>query len=180
MRQRIQICLIVCAIIFGGASFANASEGKVSISAPWIAEGKIYRVAPGQIHFSGSFSGTMYVDHGNGKMNTAVFVCPGVEKIDTERLTFSVDADCFITAYNGDLIFGSMECDGEDGVCEGVFELTGGTGEFSGMSGSGKIVTRTVFESFIMDLAQGSVINSAAGLASWPELRYEIPEKSSE
>lgn len=177
MKAIIGLFLMAVGMVLATFSAAFAAEGKVSISAPWVAEGKIYHVAPKNIKFLGEFSGTMYVDHGEGYMNTATFTCPATEKIDKESLKFSVEGDCFITAYNGDLIFASMSCEGENGVCKGIFELTGGTGEFKGIKGQGEMTTRTVFESMITDLGQGTVINSAAGLVNWPEISYTIPKK---
>ena len=157
-----------------------ASQGTVTISAPWVAEGKVYHTSPETMTFIGNFSGVMYVDHGEGHMNTATITCPAIEKIDKQTLEISVEGDCFVTAYNGDTIFGSVNCSGAGGVCEGLFKLTGGTGVFEGISGESEFISRTVFESIILDLGQGSAINSALGLATWPELRYDIPESTQE
>lgn len=180
MIVKVQLALMTLGVILVASSEVYAVEGKVSISAPWVAEGKVYHTASNSMKFLGEFSGTMYVDHGEGYMNTATFTCPAVEKIDKESLKFSVEGDCFITTYNGDLIFAKMSCEGENGVCTGLFELDGGTGDFVGITGQGEMMTRTVFESMITDLGQGTVINSAAGLANWPEISYTIPDNSDE
>jgi len=63
------------------------------------------------------------------------------------------------------------------GTCEWAFTLTGGTGKFKGISGGGKIIVRAALAETAMDLSSGTVVRSAAGLAVWPEPKYNIPNK---
>ncbi len=75
------------------------------------------------------------------------------------------------------MVFSEWTCVGTLGGCEGDFKITGGTGDFEGISGRGKMQVRTALVEAAIDLSSGAVIKDAAGLAVWPALKYKIPEK---
>ena len=78
---------------------------------------------------------------------------------------------CIISDGEDSLVFSKWTCVGTLDGCEGDFKITGGTGEFEGISGGGKMQVRTALIAAAIDLSSGSVIKDAAGLAVWPELK---------
>ncbi len=74
-----------------------------------------------------------------------------------------------------DTVFAEFTCKGDLDGCEGKFKITGGEGKFKGIKGSSDMVIRSALGSIAVDLESGSVIQSAEGLAVWPNLTYTVP-----
>ena len=72
-------------------------------------------------------------------------------------------------------MFAEFQCKGVVGACKGTFKITGGTGDLKGMTGSSDMLVRSALGSIAVDMKSGSVIQSASGLAVWPNLKYSIP-----
>ena len=83
---------------------------------------------------------------------------------------------CIITGKDGS-VFGQLTCTGFQFVgCSGDFTITGGTGRFSGITGSGKAVVRSESRSTgATKSADGSLTEDARGIIYWQELEYKIP-----
>ena len=154
---------------------AQSEEGTVKIHSPWKAKGQIYKVGPKQFQFVGEFGGIMYVETGEGTLDTAILVCPAVQDIDYEHTKTRATGKCHIVAPEGN-IFAQFNCSGKPGACNGEFKLTGGTDRFKGITGSGEIRVRTALSSYVTDdVASGEIIAEAEGIAIWPSLKYKIP-----
>lgn len=171
--------LSAAALLGTAAAVASAQEeGTAKILAPWESEGTVYQIAVDQILFQGRAQGIMYIDTGKGALDGAVFVCPSTNRIDLKNETSEVKGHCLITGgEEGELVFAEFECKGEVGRCDGKLEFTGGTGQFEGITGSGKMQVRTTLVGLAADMTSGEVLRDAAGLAVWPELKYKIPGK---
>jgi hypothetical protein len=61
------------------------------------------------------------------------------------------------------------------GFCSGEFKLTGGTGRFSGISGSSRMTVRSPVHALARDLSDGTVLQIAAGILQLPELTITLP-----
>jgi hypothetical protein len=59
-------------------------------------------------------------------------------------------------------------------MTQGKFTITGGTGEFQGIKGSGDMVAQTVLGAMAVSLESGAAVSAAKGLAVWPELKFTI------
>lgn len=153
---------------------AQAEEGTVKILAPWNAKGQVYKVGPTQTQFVGEFGGIMYVEKSEGKLDTAIFVCPAVQDVDHATKKAKASGRCHIVAADGN-IFAQFDCTGVPGSCKGIFKLTGGTDRFEGITGSGEMNVRSALSTFMSDVASGDVVQTAEGLATWPALKYKIP-----
>ncbi|MEA3276969.1 MAG: hypothetical protein U9Q81_17120 [Pseudomonadota bacterium] len=164
------------ALLCGLAFSAWAEEKTIRILAPWEAEGKMYQIGTEEVQFLGELEGIMYVDSGEGSFDTALFVCPVVHRLDTSTDKTSVTGHCQIVAAEGN-VFGRFSCAGKPGTCSGLFEITSGTDDFEGITGSGEIQLRTALSSMIRGQASGSVVAEAAGLAVWPSLSVSFPGK---
>ena len=152
-----------------------AEEGTVKILAPWDSSGEVYRVAPDKVLFQGKAAGIMYIDGGEGPLDAALFTCPGRRELAVSEKTVQASGNCVIAVSDGDNVFAEFRCTGTVGACEGEFKLTGGTGKFKGITGSGPVMVRTVLAGMMLNMKSGSTVSGAAGLAVWPELKYTIP-----
>ena len=68
-------------------------------------------------------------------------------------------------------MFARISCEGIAGLCKGQFTLTGGTGRFAGVSGSGKMTVRSPIHALAADLSDGTLIHAAAGILQIPALK---------
>ncbi len=174
LKHYITTLVIACGL-FVIPLLAQAEEGTVKILAPWKAKGQVYKVGPKQTQFVGEFGGIMYVENGEGKLDTAIFVCPAVQDVDYKNNKSHANGRCHIVATDGN-IFAQFDCTGVPGACKGTFKLTGGTDRFEGITGSGEMHVRSALSTFMSNVTSGDVVQEAEGLATWPALKYKIPE----
>ena len=87
----------------------------------------------------------------------------------------STSGNCTIIASTEDAILAELACKNRAGLCSGEFNLTGGTGRFAGISGSGKMIARSPVHAFAADLSDLTVLHIAAGILQLPELRFTLP-----
>ncbi len=177
MRKLIETMAITAALLAVSSTAALAEQSSVSAIMPWDGEGEIFHVAPGEVLFQGSLEGIMYVQTGEGELDEAFVICPVVQRLKIEEKTTSAEGHCMFTVSGGDTVFGDFTCNGQVGLCAGEMNLTGGTGEFEGITGSGRMLIRSPLRALIGDLGTGSAVSVATGLAIIPELSFEIPAK---
>ncbi len=163
------------AILISLALPATAEVGTAKIMAPWEANGQIFQVAVDKLQFIGTFEGIMYIEHGDGLLDTALFTCPSTQLIYILNNAISAQGYCAIESPSGDYVFAEYTCEGQPGICKGTFTLTGGTGKLTGITGQSAIVVRTALSGTSKDEATGSTVSAAKGLAIWPEMRFEVP-----
>ena len=155
-----------------------ADVGTAKILAPWEANGQLFQVAVDKLQFIGTFEGIMYIEHGDGLLDAALFTCPSTQI--THILTNKVEGHgyCTIESPTGDYVYAEFTCDGEPGSCKGKFTLTGGTGKLTGITGESPMSVRTALSGTSLDETTGGTISAAKGLAIWPEMHFEIPGRS--
>ena len=159
-----------------GAPVAQAAEsGTVQVIIPWQGEGKVYRVAPTQMKFLGEIEGIMYIESSEGEMHEAFVSCPITQKLDLESGTTVAEGECEISASSDTVLFAELSCKGEVGSCQGEFRLTGGLGNFAGISGSGGLHVRSPIRALAADLGSGAVLRIGSGLAVITDLKFRIP-----
>ena len=159
--------LILCSWV----GTAHAATNTISAVIPWQGQGQIYPVDIGKLRFLGALEGIMYVETAEGAMNEAFVRCPIVQDINAADQTTSTSGNCVITASPEDTVFARISCDGIAGLCKGQFTLTGGTGRFAGVSGSGKMTVRSPIHALAADLSDGTLIHAAAGILQIPALK---------
>ena len=157
----------------GGA--VAAEEGTVTVMSPWQGSGQVYQVGPEKLMILSRYAGIMYIENEQGSLDTAIMLCPGVETVHVKPEKVEGRGHCIISDGKDNLVFSDWTCSGTLDGCQGDFKITGGTGEFEGISGGGKMQVRTALVETALDLSSGSVVQDAAGLAVWPELKYKIP-----
>ena len=163
--------LILCA--WSGLTFAASST--VSAVIPWQGQGQIFPIGTDKLRFLGAIEGIMYVETAEGALNEAFVQCPIVQDIDVTSETTSANGNCTIIVSTEDAVFAELTCRGMQGYCSGEFKLTGGTGRFSGISGSSRMTVRSPVHALARDLSDGSVLQIAAGILQLPELKITLP-----
>lgn len=167
----------ILALILGGPGAANAEEGTAEAFSSWSARGQIYPTAPGELTFVGVFNGIFYLKEADDRFDSGLMTCPASISLAPETAALSGRGKCAILTPDNQQIFGAFECQGTyTKGCSGTFELTGGTGVFEGLKGSGPVH----FQSAIQKAAAvaGNIVNEeAAGIAYWPALKYSFPEE---
>lgn len=169
--------VVVGLILLGLATGVSAEKKSLKATIPYEGEGRVFQVGPETILFMGDFEGIMYVETSEGEMDEAFVRCPALEKLNLKTGTATGNGYCVISVSPGNTVYARFTCEGEPGGCHGEFELTAGTGEFEGITGSSKLVVRSPLHALVEDAASGSVVRTEAGLAMLPKLSYEIPSK---
>ena len=154
---------------------ALAESNTVSAVIPWQGQGQIFPIATDKLRFLGSLEGIMYLETVDGAMNEAFVRCPIVQSIDRSNGNTSASGNCVIVVSTEDSAFAEINCEGITGLCRGDFKLTGGTGRFAGISGSGEMTIRSPVHALAADLTEGTVIHIAAGILQIPKLKYSLP-----
>jgi hypothetical protein len=163
--------LILCA--WSGLTFAATIT--VSAVIPWQGQGQIFPIGTDKLRFLGAIEGIMYVETVEGALNEAFVQCPIVQDIDVTSETTSATGNCTIIVSTEDAVFAELTCSGMQGYCSGEFKLTGGTGQFSGISGSSRMTVRSPVHALARNLSDGSVLQIAAGILQLPELKITLP-----
>lgn len=177
--KRVTTAVMTLAILglAAGSGWA-AEERTVKASAVWMGQGRIIPTGQGTLlFFVGTFSGTLFVDGGEGALNMAKILCPGVLEVDINGGKQQGQGRCLISAGRGDdQVYAQWSCTGTHQVeCTGPFVLTGGTGRFAGITGQGDFRVRTAIAELAMGPPGEGGQETAAGLAEWPALKYRIP-----
>jgi hypothetical protein len=177
MLRPIQTTLLV-ALALPLAPTAVADQGTAKILAPWEANGQLFQIAVDKLQFIGTFEGIMYIEHGEGLLDAALFTCPSTQIIHVLSNQLEGHGFCTIESPTGDSVYAEFTCNGEPGSCTGQFTLTGGTGRLAGITGESDMIVRTALSGTAMNEATGGTVSAAKGLAIWPEMRFEFPGRS--
>ena len=144
---------------------------------PWDGEGQVFRIGSDTMLFLGAFKGIVYVRKSSGELDEGFVHCPVTQKIDLQTQATSGSGYCMITVTESETVYAEWTCEGAVRGCLGDFNITGGTGELEGIAGSSRLLVRSPMRALIADMADGSVLRVASGIAILPELQYQLPKK---
>jgi hypothetical protein len=153
----------------------RAETSVISAVISWQGQGQLFPVGVSAHRFLGAIEGIMYVETAEGVMNEAFVRCPIVQDIDSANRSTSLSGNCVIAVSTEDTVFAELTCEGVAGLCNGQFNITGGTGRFEGVSGSGRMTVRSPIHALAADLSDGTIIHAAAGILQMPELEVNLP-----
>ncbi|MFW2404507.1 MAG: hypothetical protein ACN4GT_07055 [Gammaproteobacteria bacterium] len=173
--KRSYLISAIAVLLMNLSPLQAAEQDTVQAVIPWEAEGRVFQVGTNTMLFLGALEGIMYVESSRGEMHEAFVMCPIVQKLDIDSGKTEAEGHCEITAGAEDVVYADMSCKGEVGSCKGSFKLTGGEGEFAGVSGSGELRVRSPIRTLVADMAAGAVLRVGAGLATVKNLNYRIP-----
>ena len=163
--------LLLCS--WSGTTFADTKT--VSAVIPWQGQGEVFPIGIDKLRFLGSLEGVMYIESAEGAMDEAFVECPIVQSINLSNQSITSTGNCTIVVSTEDAVFAELACEGVKGFCLGEFKLTGGTGRFSGISGSGEMTVRSPMHALVADLSDGTVLNVASGILQIPALTFTLP-----
>jgi len=158
------------------SSVTRAESTTVSAVIPWQGQGEVFPIGTDKFQFLGAIEGIMYLERADGEMNEAFVKCPIVQDIDATDQSTSASGNCTIVVSTDDAVFAELSCEGRAGLCRGEFKLTGGTGRFTGISGSGEMIVRSPVHALASDLSGGTVLKISAGILQLPKLNITLPK----
>ena len=171
------VAATAAALALGPAPGWAGEERTVRATATWSGQGRFIPTGGGSVYFVGTFSGVLFVEDGQGVLHTAKFLCPGTLDVDVNGGRQRGEGRCVMAAgREGSEIYARWSCQGVHGVeCTGPFTLTGGSGRFKGITGQGDFRVRTATSELTAGGPGEGMMETMAGLAEWPALRYRIP-----
>lgn len=96
--------------------------------------------------------------------------CPVRVNLNRNKDYQAIEGLCTIVAHEGkDIGYAHWKCAGNLKECTGDFTFTGGSGGWTGISGTTPFQTSIVFEQ------QEGKTGQAIGYAVWPNLTYTLP-----
>lgn len=179
MKLRFEFISILVVSILASSLIAPAKaaeETTVSAFATWQSAGRLFLTGEQEALFVGGLNGLMFIEKGDGALNTAKIVCPATMVIRLTDGYMTGEGRCIMTGTQGNRVFGKWGCIGIAlKGCKGIFELTAGTGRFRGISGGGTIILRTAIAEFVRKSTEKDAKGIGLGLIVWPKLTYKLP-----
>jgi len=147
--SRIGFFVIAASILLALSPAAHAQNWKAVGHFGWFGVGKAHQIEEGHFYWVGEFSGTFFSDKGEGGLfHLAGVKCPAYYDLDLNKDRTKAGGYCIITDIDGDQAYVKWENattstkPGSPGP--GMFEYTGGTGKYSGISGKNRFVGITL------------------------------------
>jgi len=175
-RKRTALRWLTAILIFCTWSGLTVAKSRtVSAVIPWQGTGKIDSNGTDKLRFQGTIEGIMYVETAEGPLNEAFVKCQIVQDLDVTTESTSVTGDCTIVVSTEDSVVAKLSCRGMQGYCVGEFTLTGGTGSYIGISGSGKLTARSPVQTLTLGQSENDELQIYVGILQIPELNIEQP-----
>jgi len=177
LANRIGLCCgaSVLALLLAGEVNA-AEEQTIDAFAAWQAQGEYYATGKTTAMATLALTGQMYVQTPQGPVYAGELVCPGTMDLNVSEGTQAGSGRCMISGKDGAKVFAKWSCKGAHMIgCEGEFSLTGGTGRFDGVTGSGPLLVRSNLHEMRIDMLKGRVEGAATGIMVWKNFRYQMP-----
>ncbi len=162
--------------LLGFGTFAVAEEGEIKAMAPWTGEGHAFPIGNDRVYMVAVYSGTIFVDKGEGVLHSGSIVCPATVEVDLITGKKSGQGHCIITNQDGDRVYAEYTCTGDLRGCAGPFTLVGGTGKFTGITGEGEMISQLQARALLVVEGFESARQHGEGVAVWPRLTYRIPD----
>lgn len=167
---------LITIVLIGALLVAGLARSEtIAAVVPWQGEGQIFPIGIDKMRFLGSVVGIMYVESEDGTMNEAFVRCPIVQDMDASNGRTSASGNCVIAVGPDDTVFAEIRCEGTRGFCKGTFTVTGGTGTFAGITGSGPMTARSPVHALAGNLSEGMLVDRAIGILQLPALKIRLP-----
>jgi len=178
MTYSLRVLMIPMIVGFGFlsfGSFAVAEEDTIKAVAPWKGDVHAFPIGNDRVYMVAVYSGTIFVDKGEGVLHAASIVCPATVEMNLTTGKKSGQGHCVITNSDGDRIYADYTCTGDLKGCTGPFTLVGGTGKFTGITGEGEMFSQLTARAVLVVEGFESARQHGQGIAVWPKLTYRIP-----
>jgi hypothetical protein len=162
------------AAVAPGAANA-ATDQTVSVIVAWAGNGRTFETGENAAVFVGALTGPVFVETEQGLVPSGAATCPVMVEIDLATAIQTAQGHCLIENPDGDRIYANVNCSGVFRIgCDGTITLTGGTGAFEGVTGSGAVTVRSERRSFV-ERRSGVTDEEGAGIMIIEELTYTLP-----
>jgi len=159
---RFSVAALAATLLAALAPTAHAKDLKPVGHFGWFGVGKAHQIEEGHFYWVGEFSGTFFSDKGAGGLfHLAGVKCPAWYDLDLNKGTTAAGGYCIVTDLEGDQAYMTWENAGATGAGAagpGSFTFTGGTGKYSGISGTNPFIGIT-----LVNWADGTT----SGYATW-------------
>ncbi|MEX2298381.1 MAG: hypothetical protein WD715_13275 [Dongiaceae bacterium] len=179
MKRQIRT-LLLAGLAIGGLTFATgapaaAEDETIDAFIAWSGKGRTYEIGVDRTMFVGALVGPVYVETTEGLVPSGSASCPVMVDIETSTALQTSSGHCLIETVDGDRIYADLSCSGVFRIgCDGTITLTGGTGQFEGVTGSGNIIVRSERQSFVEE-GDGVRHAEGAGIIIIEGLTYTMP-----
>ena len=141
----------------------------------WTGSGTSYEVGDDRAVFVGALTGPVYVQTDKGWVPSGTATCPMMVDVVTTSAGQTAQGRCTIENPDGDMIYAEVTCRGIYRVgCDGTMTLTGGSGAFEGITGSGEITVRSERRN-IVESGHGTTQEDGVGIMVIEDLTYTVP-----
>ncbi|MGE0649278.1 MAG: hypothetical protein AB7P52_15150 [Alphaproteobacteria bacterium] len=159
-------------------AMTNAEEVTIDAFVPWQGRGFTFPTGETQGTFVGMFHGPVYIKTEKGPAEGGLIVCPAMLDFNLETGKQIGYGKCTIAGEEGHRVFAEWSCQGIRLVgCKGEFKVTGGTGRFEGIVGTGPMVSRAGLHIGAADNVGSIVQEEAQGLIILDGLKLKLPAK---
>lgn len=180
--KRIVTTFLLAGLVFGSlasltaAGPVHAAEGEtIDAYVAWSGKGHTYEIGVDRTVFVGALVGPVYVETEHGLVPSGSARCPVMVDIVTSTAAQSAQGHCLIENVDGDRVYADVSCTGVFRIgCDGTIAVTGGTGQFEGVTGSGSMTVRSERQSFV-EQADGVRDAEGAGIMIIEGLNFTMP-----
>jgi hypothetical protein len=176
MRSSFLSAVIGVVLALGQITVSSADAKTVEAgesSSSWNGTGEFLELGNGEQVVNGIVKGVLISRHKDGGkliVHSSKLTCPVRVNLNRGKDSQAIEGLCTIIAHEGkDVGYAHWKCAGSLKECVGDFTFTGGSGGFTGMSGTTPFQTSIVFEH------QEGKYGQAIGYAVWPSLTYTLP-----
>lgn len=161
--------------VFTGPALAQQStmySGFAAIDS----EGLVVVTGPDQFRTLSTMTGDLFLDDGNGLVDTADVMCTSSMDNDTATGTVEGTGECVMTAPDGAQMYALWSCKGEVLVgCDGDFQIVSGHDRFEGVTGGGLMTVRTMETAISGEDATAGAEIAGRGFVIWDEFFLNLP-----
>jgi hypothetical protein len=165
---------LVLASAYVGSQEVSSLDGVLS----WSGNGRIFQIGVDQQEFLGVIEGVFYIETSEGRLDDAFMECSVKQRINHQSNINTATGNCVIVLSPQNNAFGEYKCQGDGEACRGKFTLTGGTGDFEGISGGSDILIRSPVQDLAVAMTDQENLVIANGVALFTDLEYQLKGRS--
>lgn len=177
MRSSFFVAGVIGIVLALGQMTASSADAKTvdagDSSSSWNGTGEFLELGNGDQVVNGVVKGVLISRHKDGAkmvVHSSKLTCPVRVNLNRNKDSQAIEGLCTIVAHEGkDIGYAHWKCAGNLKECTGDFTFTGGSGGFTGMSGTTPFQTSIIFEH------QEGKYGQAVGYAVWPNMTYTLP-----
>ncbi len=139
-------------------------------------EGLVVVTGADQFRTLSTMTGNLFLDDGNGLVDTADVLCTSSMDNDLAAGTVEGSGECVMTAPDGAQMYAIWTCVGDAMVgCDGDFKIVSGHDRYEGVTGGGLMTVRTMETTLAEEDATAGAEITGRGFVIWDEFFLKLP-----